>query len=83
MSTRDTLVMLVARAEFAAEQLARGIQIGLKRESLELLIDQRTEALEELAEFHRLVPTRDDAFMPPADRHVPHQRRNRKNPDAA
>lgn len=75
MKALNTLVLLVARAEFAAEQLQIAVDRGASRRVIEALVDQRAEALEALSEHHS--PTRDDLYMPPVDRHRPHQRRAR------
>lgn len=72
----DALVLLVARAEFAAEQLSIAIDRGASRRVIEALCDQRAEALEALSEHYS--PTRDDLFMPACDRRVPHARKPRK-----
>ena len=79
----DQLVLLVARAEFAREQLRIAIHRGASHRVLDVLVAQRCAAVEELGEALRLLPTSPFAFSPPADRHVPHQRRNKKSDNAA
>lgn len=74
------LVRLVAEAEAARLILERLILRGIEGEELTKAISNRVASIEAVSEHLRLVPTRDDAFMPPTDRHVPH--RKRTNPAA-
>lgn len=75
------LVRLIAEAEAARLVLEALILRGIEGEQLTRAIDTRASALEALSEHYS--PTRDDLWMPKADRHVPHQRRNKKNDNAA
>ena len=58
----DLHVLLVARAEFAAEQLRIAINRGASRRVIEALVDQRVEAVEALAEHTGVVESNDFDF---------------------
>lgn len=82
MNADRQLVHLLADCEASRLHLERGIALGLHGDDLAALVAARVAALEALAEYQRLVPVRDDAFLA-HDRHVPHQRRNKKTDNAA
>lgn len=75
------LILLVACAEFAAEQLSLAIDRGASIRVLDVLVAQRVAALEELQAALGEGPD-DFEFMPEADRHVPHQRKPNRSPAA-
>ena len=77
------LTVLLAEAEASRLLLLRGILLGLDNTELAPLVAARTAALESLAEHQRAVPVSDFAFMPPADKHVRHQRKQQSKPDVA
>lgn len=62
----DLLVLLYARAEFAREQLDIAVSRGASRRVIEVLLDQRTAAISELAAAVGIVPASDfDFFQAP------------------
>lgn len=75
------IVLLVACAEFAAEQLTIAIDRGASVRVLDVLVAQRVAALEELQAALGEGPD-DFEFMPEADRTRPKNRRSNK-PNAA
>jgi len=83
MSKQSDLARLVAECEGSRLLLERGIALGLHGDDLAALVAARVAALEALAEHRRLVPVRDDAFVAPRDRHVPHARKTKTDKPAA
>ena len=82
MSKTSQLVQLIAACEESRLRLELGIAQNLQGDDLALLVAARVAALEALAEFRRLVPTSDSAFVPAHDKHVKPNRRTKKD-DAA
>ncbi len=76
MSAPDPIVLLVARAEFAAEQLSIAINRGASVRVITALVDQRLVALEEL-QAARGEGEDDFAHFPAADKHRPKSRSNK------
>lgn len=81
MSKHSELVHLVAEAEAARLVLENLILRGVEGEQLARAVANRVAAIEAVSGHYS--PVSDSAFVPPADRRVPHQRRHRKKPDSA